>query len=79
MTNRRLPPAGLYWSALAPGQPASSGGVRLLTAGRQAAGVPGLPRRPPAAFGLPPRTGTDMDIPHHHIRSGNKAAHSAPR
>jgi hypothetical protein len=49
MTNRRLRPAGLYWFALAPGQPADSGGVRLLTAGLQAAGVPELPRRPPAA------------------------------
>jgi hypothetical protein len=49
MTCRLLPPAGLCWFALAPGQPASSGGVRLLTAGRQAAGVPELPRRPPAA------------------------------
>jgi hypothetical protein len=49
MTCRRLPPAGLCWFALAPGQPASSGGVRLPTARRQAAGVPELPRRPPAA------------------------------
>src|SRR5262249_42534153 len=45
--------------------------VRLLTARGPAARAPLLPRRPPAR--------RPTDIPHHHIRSGNRAAHPARR